>query len=123
MQEKLTFSAAPPLLARGQQEVQGAVDVGIHEGSRPQYGTIDVPLRGKMHNLIDAVAGEQVLDRVGVANVPVDENHLFAIDQLLDIGQISRIGQRVNDNQTEMRLYGKQAQEIAADESGASGNQ
>src|ERR1700722_17255018 len=78
---------------------------------------------GKMHDAIEAIGREQFADEGGIANIAFVESHVAAVDHVRDIGEVTRIGECVENNDCFRGARGRGAPEIGADDSSAPGNQ
>ena len=86
---------ARPVLARGLEQHEGAVDIGAQEGLGTVDRPVDMALGGKVHDRARAVLGQQAVDQRTVGDVAA---HEMVPGIALDGGQIfevAGIGQRV----------------------------
>jgi hypothetical protein len=74
-----------------------------------------------MDDGIDSLALDDLVDRVAVANITLDEGESLVLRDRLEAREISRVGQRIeSDNRVSRMLLGPELNEVAADESSGS---
>ena len=115
-----------PVEAGAVEEAEGADDVGLDERLGGIDGAVDVGLGGEIDDGVDLVLGEEAGDEGGVTNVAMGENVARVGREVGEVGGVARVGEGVEvDQPCERRAIFEEAltDEIAADESGAAGDQ
>ena len=90
---------------------------------RPEDGSVDVALGREVDHSRDPVLGERLFDERLVADVALHELDSVPVDQVRDVGEISRVGQSVEDDNAVARFPATRAQEVGADEPRAAGDE
>ena len=108
---------ADSVFAHGLQQAEGALDVGAQEGLRVGDGVVVVALGGVVDDRV--VAGHQLVQQRGVADVAYDELHAVG-GQTGDVLGVAGVGQLVQDGDVDARVvvHGV-VDEVAADEAAA----
>ena len=108
---------ADAVLADGLQQAEGALHVGAQEGLRVGDGVVVVALGGVVHDRV--VAGDQLIEQLGVADVAHDELHAVG-GQAGDVLGVAGVGQLVQDGHVDLRVVVHDVvNEVAADEAAA----
>lgn len=108
---------ADAVFADGLQQAEGALDVGAQEGLRIGDGVVVVALCGVVHDGV--VAGDQLVQQPGVADVADDELHAVG-GQARDVLGVAGVGQLVQDGHVDVRVVVHDVvHEVAADEAAA----
>ena len=108
---------ADAVLPHGLQQAEGALHVGAQERLRVGDGVVVVALGGVVHNRV--VAGDQLIEQIGVADVAHDELHALR-GQARDILGVAGVGQLVQDGDVDVRVVVDDVvHEVAADEAAA----
>ena len=108
---------ADAVLADGLQQAEGALHVGAKEGLRVGDGVVVVALRGVVDDGV--VAGDQLIEQGGVADVAHDELHAVG-GQARDVLGVAGVGQLVQDGDVDARVVVHDVvHEVAADEAAA----
>ena len=103
--------------ADGPQQAEGALDVGAQERLGVRDGVVVVGLRGVVHDGI--VAGDQLVEQSGIADVAHDELHAVG-GQARDVLGVAGVGQLVQDGDVDVRVVVHDVvHEVAADEAAA----
>ena len=108
---------ADAVFPHGLQQAEGALDVGAQEGLRVGDGVVVVALGGVVHDRV--VAGDQLIEQRGVADVAHDE--LDAVGgQARDVLGVAGVGQLVQDGDVHLGVVVHHVvHEVAADEAAA----
>jgi hypothetical protein len=107
--------------ARQFKEIEGALDVGINEGGRPDDRPIDMRLRGKVDDTVNIVGRETGLQAREIADVDLFEPIIAMFLDSGGVGQIAGISQRIDIYEKILRVFGNHVkQEVASDEPGPS---
>ncbi len=87
-------------------------------------GPVDVRFRGEMYDRVDSLLPQQPLDEPRVADVSLHESQLRALLDVLEIGEIAGVSQRIEHDEALARV-GLQpvVHEVGADEAGAAGDE
>ena len=108
---------ADAVLAHGLQQAEGALDVGAQEGLRVGDGVVVVGLGGVVHDGV--VAGDDPIEKRGVADVAHDELHAVG-GQPGDVLGVAGVGQLVQDGDVDPGVVVHHVvHEVAADEAAA----
>ena len=108
---------ADAVLADGLQQAEGALDVGAQERLRVRDGVVVVALGGVVHDGV--VAGDQLIEQGGVADVAHDELHAVG-GQPGDVLGVAGVGQLVQDGDVDVGVVVDHVvDEVAADEAAA----
>ena len=108
---------ADSVLAHCLQQAEGALDVGAQEGLRVGDGVVVVALGGVVHDRV--VAGDQLIEQLGVTDVADDELHAVG-GQARDVLGVAGVGQLVQDGDVDARVVVHDVvHEVAADEAAA----
>ena len=108
---------ADAVLADGLQQAEGALDVGAQEGLGVGDGVVVVALGGVVHDRV--VAGDELVQQPGVADVAHDELHAVG-GQPGDVLGVAGVGQLVQDGDVDARVVVHDVvHEVAADEAAA----
>ena len=103
--------------ADGLQQAEGALDVGAQERLGVRDGVVVVALGGVVHDGI--VAGDQLVEQSGIADVAHDELHAVG-GQARDVLGVAGVGQLVQDGDVDVRVVVHDVvHEVAADEAAA----
>jgi hypothetical protein len=112
-----------PHAARRAQQHMSPDDVGLDESVGAENRAIDMGLRGKVHDRVDALLPQQLLDERTVGDVAVDEAKGRLIIGHAQAGEIACIGERIEHHHTLLRmLLQPVVDEVATDESGSAGH-
>lgn len=105
---------ADAVFADGLQQAEGALDVGAQERLRVGDGVVVVALGGVVHDRV--VAGDELVQQRGVADVAHDELHAVR-GQPGDVLGVAGVGQLVQDGHVDARVVVHDVvHEVAADE-------
>ena len=108
---------ADAVLADGLQQAEGALDVGAQEGLRVGDGVVVVALGGVVHDRV--VAGDQLIEQPGVADVAHDELHAVG-GEPGDVLGVAGVSQLIQDGNVDARVVVHDiVYEVAADEAAA----
>ena len=108
---------ADAVLADGLEQAEGALHVGAQERLRVRDGVVVVGLRGVVHDGV--VAGDQLIEQGGVADVAHDELHAVR-GQPGDVLGVAGVGQLVQDGDVDVGVVVDHVvDEVAADEAAA----
>ena len=108
---------ADSVLADGLQQAEGALHVGAQERLGVGDGVVVVALCGVVHDRV--VAGDQLVEQSGVADVAHDELHAVR-RQARDVLGVAGVGQLVQDGDVDARVVVHDVvHEVAADEAAA----
>ena len=108
---------ADAVLADGLQQAEGALHVGAQERLRVGDGVVVVALGGVVHDGV--VAGDQLIEQPGVADVADDELHAVG-RQPRDVLGVAGVGQLVQDGHVHPGVVVHHVvDEVAADEAAA----
>ena len=108
---------ADAVLADGLQQAEGALDVRAQEGLGVGDGVVVVALGGVVDDRV--VAGDQLVQQPGVADVADDELHAGG-GQAGDVLGVAGVGQLVQDGHVDVRVVVHDVvHEVAADEAAA----
>ena len=108
---------ADAVFADGLQQPEGALDVGAQERLRVGDGVVVVALCGVVHDRV--VAGDQLIEQRGVADVADDELHAVR-RQAGDVLGVASVGQLVQDGHVHVGVVVHHVvHEVAADEATA----
>ena len=103
--------------SHGLQQAEGALDVGAQERLRVGDGVVVVGLGGVVHDGV--VAGDQPVEKRGVADVAHDELHAVG-GQPRDVLGVAGVGQLVQDGDVHLGVVVDHVvHEVAADEAAA----
>ncbi|OPZ01128.1 MAG: hypothetical protein BWZ10_03514 [candidate division BRC1 bacterium ADurb.BinA364] len=98
---------------------EGPHDVCLHERRRIVDRTIDMGFGGEVDDPVRLVRGEGGFDGLAVGDVSLDEGESRIVQDILEAGQIARIGQFVQNGDSPVCFPQSQTNEIGADESRA----
>ena len=84
-----------PVLERGLEQGEGAVDVGFDEGGGPEDGAVDVALGGEVHDGVGLVLREQAGDQRAVEDGAVDEDVGRVAGERCEVVHVAGVGERV----------------------------
>lgn len=108
---------ANAVFADGLQQAEGALHVGAQERLRVGDGVVVVALCGVVHDGV--VAGDDLIEQRGVADVANDELHAVR-RQARDVLGVAGVGQLVQDGDVDARVVVHDVvHEVAADEAAA----
>ena len=108
---------ADAVLADGLEQAEGALHVGAQEGLGVRDGVVVVGLRGVVHDGI--VAGDQLVEQSGIADVAHDELHAVG-GKPGDVLGVAGVGQLVQDGDVDVGVVVHDVvHEVAADEAAA----
>ena len=108
---------ADAVFAHGLQQAEGALDVRAQERLGVGDGVVVVGLRGVVHDGV--VAGDDLIEQPGVADVAHDEFHAVG-GQHGDVLRVAGVGQLVQDGDVDVRMVVHDVvDEVAADETAA----
>jgi hypothetical protein len=93
-----TLAARGHISARGLQQGEGPQDVGFDKDVRAGDGAIDMAFGRKMNYGSRPMLCENRVDRIDIANVMLLENIARIVGDRRERGQVSRIGQFVDNN-------------------------
>ena len=111
---------ADAVLPHGLQQAEGALDVGAQKRLRVRNGVVVVALGGVVDDGV--VAGDQLIEQLGVADVADDELHAVG-GQTRDVLGVAGEGQLVQDGDVDARVVVHDVvHEVAADEAAAARN-
>lgn len=116
----VTFDA---VLAAGIHQDAGADDVGLEEDGRVHDGTVDVAFRGEVDDVVEMLLLEELVDRLAVADVRVDEAEIGFVENRFEGLHVAGIGQGIEADVSVLRIsldHGQQ--EVATDETGTAGD-
>src|SRR4026207_1363884 len=72
-----------------------------------------------MNDGVDSIALDDFVERVAVANVALDEREPLVVRQRLEVGQVTRVGERIQpDDHVAQVMLDPVVDEVRADESG-----
>ena len=108
---------ADSVFAHGLQQAEGALDVGAQERLGVGDGVVVVGLGGVVHDGV--VARDDLLEKLGIADVAHDELHAVG-GQPRDVLGVAGVGQLVQDGDVDTRVVVHDiVHEVAADEAAA----
>lgn len=108
---------ADPVFPHCLQQAEGALHVGAEERLRVGDGVVVVALGGVVHDRV--VAGDNLIEKLGVADVAHDELHAVR-GQPGDVLGVAGVGQLVQDGHVDARVVVHDVvHEVAADEAAA----
>ena len=108
---------ADTVFADGLKQAEGALNVGAEKGLRVGDGVVVVALGGVVHDGV--VAGDQLIEQPGVADVADDELHAVG-RQPRDVLGVAGVGQLVQDGHVHPGVVVHHVvDEVAADEAAA----
>ena len=111
---------ADAVLPHGLQQAEGALDVGAQEGLRVGDGVVVVALGGVVHDGV--VAGHELIQKPGVADVAHDELHAVG-GQPGDVLGVAGVGQLVQDGDVHLGVVlDHEVHEVGPDEAAAAGD-
>src|SRR5205807_2242240 len=80
-------------------------------------------LRGEMHNRVQLLGAQELLDQRAVGNVAFDKSEFAVTPDRLEIREISRVRQCIKHNDAVVRVLAQpMMHEVAADEPGTTGD-
>jgi hypothetical protein len=98
--------------------------VRLDEGVRTVNGPIDVRLGSEMHDGIDFLTTQQLLDQLAIANISADEAELGPAHRRFEICRVACVRERIQDDQRIARMLPKpMVNEVGANEAGAAGDE
>src|SRR5687768_10630281 len=85
---------------------------------------VNVGFRGEMDDGIDSFAPDDLLQRLAITDVPLDEREALVICERLQVGEVRRVRKRVQtDDDVGWMVLRPVLDEVGADESGCSRDQ
>ena len=104
------------------EELEGADDVGLHEGAGPVDRAIDVGFGREIHDRAGSVLGEQLGDEGAIADVAVDEHVPGIRRDAGEVVEVARVRELVEvHNARPGGDFGEH--EVRPDEAGAAGDE
>ena len=117
--------SSDPMAAGGFEEDLSPEDIGGHE----RHGTVDRPVDVRFRSEVNhhVMIGHEVLDQTYVSDVPLDEGQLAIGGDWTQVVAVPRICERIQHGQlgvfeTGIATAQEAADEMGADETGATGN-
>ena len=114
--------AGDPGAARGVEQVLRAQDIGDEEELGVLNAAVDVALGSEVDDVVELVAGKEVVHQGAVADVSADKDAAVVVDVGSDGAEVACIGQRVEHDDADVFVYAQQVLDVVgADESGGAG--
>lgn len=96
-------------------------DIGLGKGKGILDGAVDMTLRGEMDDAVDVLAAHEIGDSLKIADVGFDESIVGAVFDILQVGEVTGIGQFVDiENVIVGVLVDKKLDYMCADKTGSS---
>ena len=113
-----------PVAAGHLQQGEAPLDVAAVEGEGILYSAVDVGLRGKVHHVVGAVLGKELVHGALVADVRVHEGMARVVCKVCDVGEHARMQEGIDVDHLGVRIGPQQVvDEVRADEARAPGYQ
>ena len=115
--EQLAVPPAIPVMLGRLKQRQGAKDIGPREGERVLDGAVHVALGSKVDHAVDIVFLKDSAHRPEVADVGAHEHIIRGLFDILQVGQVARVGQLVQVHDAVLGVLGhEEAHDVAPDE-------
>ena len=119
----VAFRQGFPILFGCLEQAERSHDIGACESERVFDTAVHVAFGSQMDNAVHMVLPEEFAHLVEIANVRFDESVIRLVFDVFQVGQVSGVGQLVQiDNVVVRILVDEEAYDMAADETGSSGN-
>lgn len=118
----LCFWQIIPVATHGFEQVKGAYDVGLNKHTRPVNRTIHMAFGGEIDDGTWFGVGQQVGDEIAITDVAVDELVTRIAIKLLEVLEVTGVGQQVEVNDGFVTLLEPVEDEVRADETGGTSN-
>src|SRR5215218_1441281 len=110
-------------MAGGLQQLEGAYDVGLDEGAGVVDRAVDVALGGEVDHRRGTMLGEDAPHLPAVRDVAVEEREARIVQHAGEVLEAAGIGELVEHEDAGRRLGEDEPHEVAADETGAAGDE
>ena len=115
--------ARDPGAACGVEKVLRAEDIRLQEQLGVLDAPVDVALGGEVHDVVKLVLAEELVGKLAVADVSLDEEAAFVVDVFGYGAEVSGVGEGVEHDDAHVAVLGEDVfQIVGADESGGSGD-